>query len=140
MWIETPTNPTLKLIDIEACSAMAKEHNITVVVDNTFATPYLQSPNQLGADITVNSATKYICGHSDVVCGTITCSDEALYNALFFSAKSTGGCPSIFDCYLILRSLKTLELRVKAHCKNAYTIARYLEKSPMCEKVLYPGL
>jgi cystathionine gamma-lyase len=148
MWIETPTNPTLKLIDIEAVCVIAKENKILTVVDNTFATPYLQTPLELGADYSVNSGTKYLGGHSDVVFGTVTVRSEDLHNSLFFSSKSTGylihryfsGCPSIFDCYLVLRSLKTLELRVKAHVRNAYIIARHLEKHPLCDKVIYPGL
>ncbi|CAD8188522.1 unnamed protein product [Paramecium pentaurelia] len=140
IWIETPTNPTLKIVDIAAVCKIAKENKILSVVDNTFATPYLQTPRDLGADITVNSGTKYMGGHSDVVFGSLTCNDKELYDRLFFSAKSQGGCPSVFDCYLIMRSLKTLELRVKQATKNAYIFAKYLESNPLVEKVIYPGL
>lgn len=110
------------------------------MVDNTFATPYLQTPRDLGADITVNSGTKYLGGHSDVIFGCLTCSDKELYDRLFFSAKSIGGCPSIFDCWLVQRSIKTLEVRVKQAVRNAYIFAKYLESNPLVEKVIYPGL
>ncbi|KAM3132901.1 hypothetical protein pb186bvf_015049 [Paramecium bursaria] len=139
-WIETPTNPTLKIIDISAITQIAKAAGAISVVDNTFATPYLQTPKDLGADITVNSGTKYLGGHSDVIFGTLTCSDKELYDRLYFSAKSAGGCPSVFDCYLVIRSLKTLEIRVREQTRNAYILAKYLETHPLCEKVIYPGL
>lgn len=140
IWIETPTNPTLKVCDIEAICKLAKEKEIITVVDNTFCTPYLQSPLQLGADICVNSATKYIGGHSDVLMGTVTLNDTKLCEQLKFLAKSFGGVPGPFDCYMALRGLKTLKVRMEQHCKNAMVIAKFLEKHAKVEKVVYPGL
>jgi cystathionine gamma-lyase len=140
IWVETPTNPTLKICDIEAICKLAKEKEILSVVDNTFPSPYLQSPLLQGADICVNSVTKYIGGHSDVVMGTLTLNDAKLYEKLRFLSKSFGGVPGPFDCYLALRGLKTLKVRMEQHCKNAAVIAAYLEKHPKVEKVIYPGL
>ena len=140
IWIETPTNPTLKICDIEAICKIAKEKEIISVVDNTFPSPYLQSPLQLGADLCVNSCTKYIGGHSDVVMGAITLNDTKLYEQLKFISKSFGGVPGPFDCYMALRGLKTLKVRMEQHCRNAMVIAKYLEKHPKVEKVVYPGL
>jgi cystathionine gamma-lyase len=140
VWIETPTNPTLKVCDIEAICKLCKEKGILTVVDNTFCSPYLQSPLQLGADMCVNSVTKYIGGHSDVVMGTLTLNDSKLYETLRFLSKSFGGVPSPFDCYMALRGLKTLKVRMEQTCKSAAVIARYLEKHAKIEKVIYPGL
>lgn len=140
IWAETPTNPTLKVIDIEGVCKIAKEHKLLSVIDNTFPSPYLQSPLQLGADLCVNSVTKYIGGHSDVVMGTVTLNDSDLHDKLKFLSKSFGGVPGPFDCYLALRGLKTLKVRMEQTCKNAAVISRYLEKHEKVEKVIYPGL
>ena len=140
VWIETPTNPTLKVCDIEAIAKLCKEKGIITVGDNTFASPYLQSPHQLGTDISLNSVSKYIGGHSDVIMGFLTLSDAKLYDKLMFASKTFGGCPSPFDCYMALRGLKTLKLRMEAHCKNAMAIAKFLEKHDKVEKTVYPGL
>jgi cystathionine gamma-lyase len=140
VWIETPTNPTLKVCDIEAICKLCREKGLLTVVDNTFCSPYLQSPLQLGADMCVNSVTKYIGGHSDVVMGTLTLNDSKLYETLRFLSKSFGGVPSPFDCYMALRGLKTLKVRMEQTCKSAAVIARYLEKHPKIEKIIYPGL
>jgi len=140
IWIETPTNPTLKVCDIEKICALAKGKGIITVVDNTFPSPYLQSPLLLGADISINSVTKYIGGHSDVVMGCLVVNDVALKDKLFFTSKTMGGVPGPFDCYLAIRGLKTLKVRMEAHCRSAQIIAEYLEKHPKVEKVIYPGL
>jgi len=140
IWVETPTNPTLKVCDVEKICAIAKEKNIITAVDNTFPSPYLQSPLLLGADISVNSVTKYIGGHSDVIMGVLVTNDSALRDKLFFTSKTMGGTPGPFDCYLALRGLKTLKVRMQAHCRSAQTIAEYLETHPKVEKVIYPGL
>jgi len=140
IWIETPTNPTLKVCDIEAICKLCKEKGILTVVDNTFASPYLQSPLLLGADMCVNSVTKYIGGHSDVVMGVLALNNKELRDKLFFTSKTIGGTPGPFDCYLALRGLKTLKVRMEAHCKSAQIIAEYLEKHPKVEKIIYPGL
>jgi cystathionine gamma-lyase len=140
IWIETPTNPTLKVCDIEEICKFAKTRNIITVVDNTFPSPYLQSPLQLGADISVNSVTKYIGGHSDVVMGVLVVNDQEMRDKLFFTSKTIGGTPGPFDCYLALRGLKTLKVRMDAHCRSAQIIAEYLEKHPQVEKIIYPGL
>ena len=138
--IETPTNPTMKICDIQKICTWAKKHNIISVVDNTFASPYLQSPLLLGADICWNSCTKYIGGHSDLIMGTLTLNDKELRDKLFFVQKSFGGIPSPFESYLALRGLKTLKLRMEEHCKNAQILAEFLLKHPKIDKVLYPGL
>jgi len=140
IWIETPTNPTLKVCDIEAICKLAKSKGIITVVDNTFPSPYLQSPLLLGADISMNSVTKYIGGHSDVVMGVLVTNDLALRDKLFFTSKTVGGTPGPFDCYMALRGLKTLKVRMEATCRSAQTIAEYLESHPQVEKVSYPGL
>jgi len=140
IWVETPTNPTLKVCDIEKICAIAKEKNIVTAVDNTFPSPYLQSPLLLGADISVNSVTKYIGGHSDVVMGVLVTNNKELRDKLFFTSKTIGGVPGPFDCYLALRGLKTLKVRMEAHCRSAQIIAEYLETHPKVEKVIYPGL
>ena len=142
VWIETPTNPTMKLIDIQEVSKAVKaiDPNIIVVVDNTFSSPYLTSPLLLGADISYHSLTKYIGGHSDFVMGAAVFKDKALHDKVYFAAYSLGANPSPFDCYLALRGLKTLELRVVESTKNAYHIAHFLTTSPHVETTIYPGL
>ncbi|MCB0272340.1 MAG: cystathionine gamma-synthase [Bdellovibrionales bacterium] len=140
IWIETPTNPLLKLIDIEAVASLAKKKNLMLVVDNTFATPYVQRPIELGADIVVHSTTKYIGGHSDVVGGAAVTSDQTLAEKIGFYLNSMGTNPGPFDSWLTHRGLKTLCVRMKQHCENAQAIAEYLEKHAKVEKVLYPGL
>lgn len=140
IWLETPTNPLLKLCDIKAISRKAKGHSAITVVDNTFASPYLQTPLDFGADLVVHSTTKYLGGHSDVVGGAILVSDDMLYNKLRFSQNALGAVPSPFDCFLVLRGTKTLSLRMEKHCQNALTLAKYLADHPKIERVLYPGL
>jgi cystathionine gamma-lyase len=140
VWLETPTNPTLKVVDIAAIAAIAKKRNLIVVVDNTFASPYLQNPLDQGADIVVHSVTKYLGGHSDVVMGVLATNDEALYTKLKFLQNSIGAIPAPFDCYMALRGVKTLPLRMREHCRNAHAVAQFLEKHPLVDKVLYPGL
>ncbi len=140
IWIETPTNPTLKLADIRTICEIAHKKNILVVVDNTFMSPYFQRPIELGADIVVHSATKYIGGHSDVVGGVAVTSNAEIAEKLAFLSNSMGGVQGAFDAFLALRSLKTLPLRMKAHAENAQKVAEFLEKHPKVQKVLYPGL
>jgi cystathionine gamma-lyase len=140
LWIETPTNPLLKLADIAIMAAMAKKHGIIVVVDNTFASPWLQKPLDLGADIVVHSATKYIGGHSDIIGGVLVTADAALAEKLTFLQNAVGSIASPFDCFLMHRGVKTLGLRMQRHCENAAALAQWLEKQPDVEKVYYPGL
>lgn len=140
VWVETPTNPLLRLCDIKAIAKLAKEHNLITVVDNTFASPYLQNPLKLGADIVVHSVTKYLGGHSDVVGGAVITSNDKLYETLKFHQNAVGAVPGPFDCWLVLRGVKTLAVRMEAHQKNAMKVAQYLEKHPAVEKVMYPGL
>ncbi|WP_444994339.1 cystathionine gamma-synthase [Aliikangiella sp. IMCC44359] len=140
VWIETPSNPLLRLVDIEKVSRLAKEKGAIVVVDNTFLSPILQQPLELGADIVVHSTTKYINGHSDVVGGAVVAKDEALYEDLKWWANCTGITGAPFDSFLILRGLRTLDVRIKRHNKNAQQVAEYLEQHPQVEKVYYPGL
>lgn len=140
VWVETPTNPLLRLCDIKAIAKLAKEHNLITVVDNTFASPYLQNPLKLGADIVVHSVTKYLGGHSDVVGGAVITSNDKLYETLKFHQNAVGAVPGPFDCWLVLRGVKTLAVRMEAHQKNAIKVAQYLEKHPAVEKVMYPGL
>lgn len=140
IWIETPTNPLLRLCDIKAIAKLATEHKLITVVDNTFASPYLQNPLKLGADVVVHSVTKYLGGHSDVVGGAVITSREDLFETLKFHQNAVGAVPGPFDCWLVLRGLKTLAVRMEAHQKNAMTIAKYLETHPAVEKVMYPGL
>src|SRR3990170_4662492 len=139
-WLETPTNPLLKLCDIAAISKIAKEREIVTVVDNTFASPYLQNPLDLGADIVLHSTTKYLGGHSDVVGGAIMLSNNDLYGKLKFNQNAVGAIPSPFDCFLVLRGTKTLALRMERHSRNASELAGYLVANPKVEKVIYPGL
>ena len=140
LWLETPTNPTLKLADIVTLSKIARAKNIIVVVDNTFMSPYFQRPIELGADIVVHSATKYIGGHSDMVGGIAVTNNEQIAERLAFLSNSTGGIQGPFDSFLALRSLKTLPLRMKAHAENAMKIAQFLETHLLVDKVVYPGL
>lgn len=140
VWIETPTNPLLKIIDIQAISAIAKKHQVKVAVDNTFSTPFLQKPLNLGADIVVHSATKYLSGHSDVVLGAIIVNDSVLYEELSFYQNACGGVPGPMDCFLVLRGLKTLHLRMERHCQNAKKIVEYLKSHKNVSEVYYPGI
>jgi cystathionine beta-lyase/cystathionine gamma-synthase len=140
LWIETPTNPMLNIIDIEACASLAKKHHAWLCVDNTFASPYLQQPLYWGADIVVHSATKYLGGHSDVVHGAVICNDAAIAEQVKFLQNACGAVPGPLDCFLVLRGIKTLHLRMEAHCKNAMKIAEFLTTHPKVEKVNYPGL
>ncbi len=141
LWIETPTNPMLKIVDIAAVAAIAKKHKLIVVVDNTFASPMLQRSLELGADLVLHSATKYLNGHSDMVGGMVVVGDNAeLAEQMAFLQNSIGGVQGPFDSFLALRGLKTLPLRMKAHCANALALAQWLESQPAVEKVIYPGL
>ena len=140
IWLETPTNPQLRLCDIDDISKVAKQHDALTVVDNTFASPYLQNPLDLGADIVLHSTTKYIGGHSDVVGGAIMLSNDELYAKLKFNQNALGAVPSPFDCFLVLRGIKTLALRMERHSENALKIAHYLSSHPKVEFVIYPGL
>ena len=140
IWIETPTNPTLKICDIKKICKIGQDHNILTVADNTFASPYLQCPILLGADISLNSCTKYIGGHSDLIMGVVTTNSKEIYDKLFFSMKTNGGIASPFECYLAQRGLKTLSVRIDAANRNAEIIANFLVKSPYVQKVIYPGL
>ncbi len=139
IWIETPTNPTMRVVDIAAVSQISKEHKFTLVVDNTFASPYLQNPIDLGADIVMHSATKYLGGHSDVIMGALLTSNQELYERLAFIQNSCGAVPGPMDSFLVLRGLKTLHLRMKAHCDNGRKVAEYLKAHPKVELVYWPG-
>lgn len=139
IWIETPTNPMMNIVDIEAVSKIAKEHNILVGVDNTFATPYLQNPLDLGADLVMHSATKYLGGHSDVVMGAIVVNDDQLADDLAFIQNACGATPGPQDCFLVLRGIKTLHVRMERHCQNGKTVAFYLKNHPKVDKVFWPG-
>jgi cystathionine gamma-synthase len=140
VWLETPTNPLLTCIDIAAVAAVAHRHDALVVVDNTFATPYLQQPLALGADIVVHSTTKYLGGHSDVVGGFVAVDDDALADRLRFTQNAAGAVPAPFDCYLVLRGVKTLAVRMDRHCENARAVVDLLVGHPAVERVLYPQL
>jgi len=140
LWLESPSNPLLKVTDIAKCAEIAHRRGILVVVDNTFATPYLQRPLELGADIIVHSTTKYLSGHSDVIGGAILTNDQSLYEQLKFFQNAAGGVPGPFDCFLVMRGTKTLAVRMDRHCANARRIAEYLVKHPKVAKVYYPGL
>lgn len=139
IWVETPTNPTIKIIDIAACAAIGKKHNLITVVDNTFASPYLQNPLLLGADIVLHSVTKYIGGHSDVVMGALFTNNKTHYDELAFIANSCGATPGPMDSFLVLRGVKTLHLRMEAHCKNGRAIAEFLRNHSKVDKVYWPG-
>ena len=140
IWIETPTNPMLNIIDIKAVCEIAQKHGIRTCVDNTFATPYLQTPLDLGADIVMHSATKYIGGHSDVVHGALICNDDALAEELYFIQNSVGAIPGPQDCFLLLRGIKTLHLRVQRGCENAAVITDFLLAHDKVKNVYYPGI
>ena len=140
VWLETPTNPLLNVIDIRAAADAAHAAGAIVVVDNTFATPYLQRPLELGADIVVHSTTKYLGGHSDVIGGFAATNDPTIAERLLFLQKSLGAVPGPFDCWLVLRGLKTLAVRMRRHCENARKVAAFLADHPAVERVLYPGL
>ncbi len=139
IWIETPTNPLLRIVDIEEVVRTAKQAGALSVVDNTFATPYLQRPLSLGADIVVHSATKYIGGHSDVILGAAITNDGEIAEKVHFIQKSTGATPGPFDCFLALRGTKTLHLRMQRHCENAARVAEFLASHPKVKHVNYPG-
>jgi cystathionine gamma-synthase len=140
VWLETPTNPLLNMIDIRAAAETAHAAGAIVVVDNTFATPYLQRPLELGADVVVHSTTKYLGGHSDVIGGFVATSDPTIAERLRFLQKSLGAVPGPFDCWLVLRGVKTLAVRMDRHCENARQVAAFLVEHPAVEQVLYPGL
>ena len=140
VWVETPTNPLMKLADIAAIAQITKKHNIFFAVDNTFATPYLQKPLDLGADIVMHSATKYLGGHSDVIAGALIIKDKALGEELHFKQFATGATLGPMDSFLVLRGIKTLHLRVQRHCENGEKVAAYLDNHPLVERVYYPGL
>jgi cystathionine beta-lyase len=139
LWLETPTNPLMNIVDIKAYVDLAKEYKAIVAVDNTFASPYLQNPLDLGADIVMHSVTKYLSGHSDVVMGALAMNDEKLYQDLFFIMNSCGAVPGPQDSFLVLRGIKTLHLRMERHCLNGRKIAEYLRSHPKIGKVYWPG-
>jgi len=139
IWTETPTNPLMNIVDLAAVASIAKEKKLLLCVDNTFASPYLQNPLDLGADIVIHSATKYLGGHSDVIHGCLMMNDPALREQLYFIQKSCGAVPGPQDCYLVLRGIKTLELRMQRHCENGEKIARWMRKNPKVEKVYWCG-
>lgn len=139
LWIETPSNPLMRIIDIAGCVSIAKKHNIQVAVDNTFASPYLQNPLDLGADIVMHSVTKYLGGHSDVIMGALVVNDEQLYKDLAFIANSCGAVPGPQDSFLVLRGIKTLHLRMERHCSNGKKVAEFLRNHPKVGKVYWPG-
>lgn len=139
IWVETPTNPMLNIIDIKAAAAVAKKHNVLLAVDNTFATPYLQRPLDLGADIVMHSATKYLGGHSDVVMGALVVKDKDLADQLYFIQNASGAICGPQDSFLMLRGIKTLHVRMQRHCENGKAVANYLANHPKIEKVYWPG-
>jgi cystathionine gamma-lyase len=139
LWLETPSNPLMRIIDIEACTALAKKSKVLVAVDNTFASPYLQNPLALGADIVMHSVTKYLGGHSDVIMGALVVNDDQLYQDLAFIANSCGAVPGPQDSFLVLRGIKTLHLRMERHCLNGKTIAEFLRQHPKIAQVYWPG-
>lgn len=140
IWVETPTNPMMNIIDIEAAAQIAKKHNVLLGVDNTFATPYLQQPLDLGADLVMHSATKYLGGHSDVVMGALVVKDKELADKLYFIQNASGAVAGPQDSFLVLRGIKTLHLRVQRHCENGKAVAEYLSNHPKVDKVYWPGL
>ncbi|HRV91747.1 MAG TPA: cystathionine gamma-synthase [Anaerolineae bacterium] len=140
VWLETPTNPNLKLADIAALSELAHARQALVVVDNTFASSYLQNPLALGADLVLHSTTKYLGGHSDVVGGAVMLNDQAIYEQLKFLQNAIGSVPAPMDCWLVLRGIKTLAVRMERHCRNALTLAQWLADHPAVARVIYPGL
>lgn len=140
IWAETPTNPMLKLVDLAKVAAFARKHDLILVVDNTFCSPMLQRPLELGAHLVLHSATKYLNGHSDMVGGVVVAGDDRLAESMAFLQNSVGAIAGPFDAFLAMRGLKTLHLRMRAHCENAMAIASWLEKHPAIERVIYPGL
>jgi len=138
-WLETPTNPLMNIVDIKACTELAKKNNILVAVDNTFASPYLQNPLELGADIVMHSVTKYLSGHSDVIMGALIMNDEKIYKDLHFIMNSCGAVPGPQDSFLVLRGIKTLHLRMERHCFNGRKIAEFLKGHPKVGRVYWPG-
>ncbi|TAH02879.1 MAG: cystathionine gamma-synthase [Sphingobacteriales bacterium] len=139
VWIETPTNPTMQIVDIKGIAQITKAHNLLLTVDNTFASPYLQNPLDLGADLVMHSVTKYIAGHSDVVMGALITNNEELYKKLWFIYNACGATPGPQDCFLVLRGIKTLHLRMQAHCINGEKIAYFLKNHPKIDKIYWPG-
>lgn len=139
IWVETPTNPMLNIIDIKALAQIAKQHKIMLAVDNTFASPYLQNPIDLGADLVMHSVTKYLGGHSDVVMGALMTNDDALAEQLAFLQNACGAVPGPQDCFLVLRGIKTLHVRMQRHCENGERIANYLVNHPKVDRVYWPG-
>lgn len=139
LWVETPTNPTMQIIDLTACAAIAKEHKLILAVDNTFASPYLQNPLDLGADIVMHSVTKYLGGHSDVVMGALITNDDKIQAELAFIHNSCGATPGPMDSFLVLRGIKTLHLRMERHCYNGRKVAEFLKTHPRVEKIYWPG-
>ncbi len=140
VWIETPTNPLLRLVDVAAVAAITKSRGIQLVVDNTFASPYLQNPLDLGADVVLHSVTKYLGGHSDTVMGAIVLNDDETAQRLAFIQNACGAVPGPQDCFLVLRGIKTLHVRMERHCQNALKVAQYLQQHPKVSQVHYPGL
>ena len=140
IWAETPTNPMINIFDIKALSIISKAKNLLLVVDNTFASPYLQNPINLGADIVMHSATKYLAGHSDVVLGALMLNDDEIAEKLYFIQNASGAVPGPQDCFLTLRGIKTLHVRMQRHCENAHKVANFLYNHEMVEKVYWPGL
>jgi cystathionine gamma-lyase len=139
IWLETPTNPTMQIIDIEACAKIAKENKLICAVDNTFASPFLQNPLALGADIVMHSVTKYLGGHSDVIMGALCLNDEVLYQQLAFIHNSCGATPGPMDSFLVLRGIKTLHIRMERHCFNGRKVAEFLKTHPKIDKLYWPG-
>ncbi|WP_457268458.1 cystathionine gamma-synthase [Pedobacter sp. UYEF25] len=139
VWVETPTNPTMQIVDIAGVARFAKAHNLLFAVDNTFASPYLQNPLDLGADVVMHSVTKYIAGHSDVVMGALVTNNKELYDKLWFVYNACGATPGPQDCFLVLRGIKTLHLRMQAHCANGEKVAQYLKNHPKIDKIYWPG-
>jgi cystathionine beta-lyase/cystathionine gamma-synthase len=139
IWVETPTNPMMNIIDVEATAQIAKEAGVMLAVDNTFATPYLQNPLDQGADIVMHSATKYLGGHSDVVMGALVCNDEAIAKEMYRIQNSSGAVTGPMDSFLVLRGIKTLHVRMQRHCENGEKVARWLKTHPKVDKVYWPG-
>lgn len=139
IWVETPTNPLLNIIDITACAEIAQQNNILLAVDNTFATPFLQNPLDLGADIVMHSVTKYLGGHSDVVMGALVCNDENIAKEIYRIQNSSGAITSPMDAFLVLRGIKTLHVRMQRHCENGKQVAEFLKSHPKVDKVYWPG-
>jgi cystathionine gamma-lyase len=140
IWLESPSNPLLKITDIELITRIAKSKNILTVIDNTFATPFFQKPLSLGVDIVVHSTTKYLNGHSDIIGGAVVTNDKELFDKIRFIQNTTGSVPGPFDCFLVLRGIKTLAVRMERHQQNAMKIAQFLENHPKVRRVIYPGL